>query len=185
MGWYLRLEFFKGNICILIQMLSKFIPGNAIDNESILVQVWQRIGNESSSEPRWPRFIMPYDNIWHKVKCDLCPNNFTIYFKYFPLSCSLNVALSMGHIRTDIMNPYWTYVGFDVSHSETVAKFLFCCNASINCTCIIIPPVGSGTPAFRLGSRIDPHRHRGVVKVHWRVPWVGGLFSWVVATFTL
>ena len=47
------------------------------------------------------------------------------------------------------------------------------------------PPVGSGTPAFRLGSRIDPHRHRGVVKVHWRVPWVGGLFSWVVATFTL
>ena len=27
--------------------------------------------------------------------------------------------------------------------------------------------------------------HRGVVKVHWRVPWVGGLFSWVVATFTL
>ena len=39
------------------------------------------------------------------------------------------------------------------------------------------PPVGSGTPAFRLGSRIDPHRHRGVVKVHWRVPWVGGLFS--------
>ena len=48
-----------------------------------------------------------------------------------------------------------------------------------------IPPVGSGTPAFRLGSRIDPHRHRGVVKVHWRVPWVGGLFSWVVATFTL
>ena len=47
------------------------------------------------------------------------------------------------------------------------------------------PPVGSGTPAFRLGSRIDPHRHRGVVKVHWRVPWVGGLFSWVVATLTL
>ena len=47
------------------------------------------------------------------------------------------------------------------------------------------PPVGSGTPAFRLGSRIDPHRHRGVVKVHWRVPWVGGLFSWVEATFTL
>ena len=47
------------------------------------------------------------------------------------------------------------------------------------------PPVGSGTPAFRLGSRINPHRHRGVVKVHWRVPWVGGLFSWVVATFTL
>ena len=47
------------------------------------------------------------------------------------------------------------------------------------------PPVGSGTPAFRLGSRIDQHRHRGVVKVHWRVPWVGGLFSWVVATFTL
>ena len=47
------------------------------------------------------------------------------------------------------------------------------------------PPVGSGTPAFRLGSRIDPHHHRGVVKVHWRVPWVGGLFSWVVATFTL
>ena len=38
---------------------------------------------------------------------------------------------------------------------------------------------------FRLGSRIDPHRHRGVVKVHWQVPWVGGLFSWVVATFTL
>ena len=49
----------------------------------------------------------------------------------------------------------------------------------------VAPPVGSGTPAFRLGSRIDPHRHRGVVKVHWRVPWVGGLFSWVVATFTL
>ena len=49
----------------------------------------------------------------------------------------------------------------------------------------LFPPVGSGTPAFRLGSRIDPHRHRGVVKVHWRVPWVGGLFSWVVATFTL
>ena len=47
------------------------------------------------------------------------------------------------------------------------------------------PPVGSGTPAFKLGSRIDPHLHRGVVKVHWRVPWVGGLFSWVVATFTL
>ena len=47
------------------------------------------------------------------------------------------------------------------------------------------PPVGSGTPVFRLGSRIDPHRHRGVVKVHWRVPWVGGLFSWVVATFTM
>ena len=30
----------------------------------------------------------------------------------------------------------------------------------------MVPPVGSGTPAFRLGSRIDPHRHRGVVKVH-------------------
>ena len=48
-----------------------------------------------------------------------------------------------------------------------------------------IPPVGSGAPAFRLGIRIDPHRHRGVVKVHWRVLWVGGLFFWVVATFTL
>ena len=59
-------------------------------------------------------------------------------------------------------------------------KFFFCC-ALLNNS----PPVGSGTPAFRLGSRIDPHHHRGVVKVHWRVPWVGGLFSWVVATFTL
>ena len=63
------------------------------------------------------------------------------------------------------------------------ASVCMCDCASI--TSLSAPPVGSGTPAFMLGSRIDPHRHRGVVKVHWRVPWVGGLFSWVVATFTL
>ena len=57
--------------------------------------------------------------------------------------------------------------------------------SSVHILLIFTPLVGSGTPAFTLGSRIDPHRHRGVVKVHWRVPWVGGLFSWVVATFTL
>ena len=41
-----------------------------------------------------------------------------------------------------------------------------CCTTLSKPLYIICPPVGSGTPAFRLGSRIDPHRHRGVVKVH-------------------
>ena len=36
-----------------------------------------------------------------------------------------------------------------------------------------------------ISSPCGPSGHRGVVKVHWRVPWVGGSFSWVVATFTL
>ena len=50
----------------------------------------------------------------------------------------------------------------------------------LKCTQVhrLAPPVGPP-------QRLDSHHHRGVVKVHWRVPWVGGLFSWVVATFTL
>ena len=37
------------------------------------------------------------------------------------------------------------------------------------------PPVGSGTPAFRLGSRIDPHRHRGLTgALGWRFIFLGG-----------
>ena len=70
------------------------------------------------------------------------------------------------------------FIVFVITHLSTFLKIF---SHIIN----HFPPVGSGTPAFRLGSRIDPHHHRGVVKVHWRVPWVGGLFSWVVATFTL
>ena len=131
----------------------------------------------------------------HVLLCDLTTAKIItewkdIHIQYFPpvgsgTPVSRVTLYTAGHLRTAV--PHCSHSRAPIVHTAVPRENNEHGCVYLRCRAVCkLPGCVEGHPwVFRLGSRIDPHRHRGVVKVHWRVPWVGGLFSWVVATFTL